>query len=82
MRASQKLGTAMPATENDVIPVSSQVLRFNAASMPSGMPMANTRNRAVAPSVALFLILSFANVAMSALLVSELPRSPVTKLPR
>ena len=72
----------MPPTETDVIVVSSHELRFNAASMPSGTPMPKTSSSAVTPRMKLFLILSTASELISALFVSEWPRSPVAMSPR
>ena len=72
----------MPATDIDVMPVSSHELRLSEASIPSGTPMPNTSTSAIIPRTRLFLILSTASELISALLVSELPRSPRTRSPR
>ena len=48
-RASQKLGTAIPATENVITEPSAQLLRLTAARMPNGTPMAKTNARRPQP---------------------------------
>ncbi len=76
--ASQKLGTAMPATENVMIPPSHHELRRSEARMPRGIPMAKTSAKAAAPRMRLFLPCSATSELILALLVSEFPRSPVS----
>ena len=80
-RASQKLGTAMPATENVITEPSAQLLRLTAANMPSGTPMTKTSAKAAAPSIRLLRPCSVSMSNMSALLVSDLPRSNVSSRP-
>ena len=75
--ASQKLGTAMPATEKVMIPPSHHELRRNEARIPSGTPIPNTRANAAAPRMRLFLPCVVTRLVILALFVSETPGSPV-----